>query len=122
MPMKILVIDDEAHIRRALEFRLRREGFDVLTAEGGVEGLAKIRSEHPDLVLLDIMMDDKDGYEVAEECKADPELKDIPIFLVTAYGQDVEKDKGLSIGVEAYVTKPFRPSQLIEKIRQQLGE
>jgi DNA-binding response OmpR family regulator len=118
MPMpRVLIIEDEPHIVLALEFLLRREGYETATAIDGDEGLALVRHLRPDVVLLDVMMPKRNGYEVCRIIKSDPDLMSIPVIVVSAKGQEVEVLKGLELGASAYVTKPFGNAEILEAIR-----
>ncbi len=114
---RILCIEDEPEMIDLIRLILERRGFDVLGAVGGQEGLDAVRREKPDLVLLDLMMPDVDGWEVYRQMKADEELKDIPVVVVTAKAQSIDKVLGLHIAkVDDYVTKPFGPGDLLESV------
>ena len=121
MTKKVLIADDEANIVISIEFLMKREGFHVLVARDGEEALAKVRSERPDLVLLDVMMPKKNGYEVCQAIKGDPEVAATRILMLTAKGRDTEVAKGLAIGADAYMTKPFATRDLVAKARELLG-
>ncbi|MDD3673931.1 MAG: response regulator [Thauera propionica] len=121
MSKKILIADDEQNIVISLEFLMKREGFDVLVATDGEEAVARIRKDCPDLVLLDVMMPKKSGFEVCQEIKADPALSAVRILMLTAKGRDTEVAKGLALGADAYMTKPFSTKELVEKVRSLLG-
>ncbi len=114
---RVLVVDDEPFILRSLTFVLRKEGFEVSEAENGEEALEKIRAEMPGLVLLDVMMPKKNGYEVLSELKSDEKLKSIHVIMLTARGQEADRVKGLSLGVDEYMTKPFSPMKIVERAR-----
>lgn len=118
MTKKVLIVDDEKNIAISVQFLMKREGFEVLVAHDGEEGLTKIRSEHPDLVLLDVMMPKLDGFEVCKAVRSDPELADIRIIMLTAKGRDAEKEKGISLGADAYMAKPFSTSELVDKVNE----
>lgn len=118
---KVLVVDDEPFILRSLTFVLRKEGFEVSEAMNGEEAMEKIRAEKPGLVLLDVMMPKKNGYEVLSEVKADDELKSTYIIMLTAKGQESDRVKGLSLGVNEYMTKPFSPMKIVERARAVLN-
>ena len=120
MTRKILIADDEQNILISLEFLMKREGYEVIVAQDGVEAVHKIRSERPDLVLLDVMMPRKSGFEVCQEVKADAELAQVRILMLTAKGRDTEVAKGLALGADAYMTKPFSTRELVEKVRSML--
>jgi len=121
MSKKILIADDEQNIVISLEFLMKREGFDVLVATDGEEAVARIRKDCPDLVLLDVMMPKKSGFEGCQEIKADPALSAVRILMLTAKGRDTEVAKGLALGADAYMTKPFSTKELVEKVRSLLG-
>ena len=122
MAKKILIADDEQNIVISLEFLMKREGFEVLIANDGEEAVRRIRSDRPDLVLLDVMMPKKSGFEVCQEIKADPALAAVRILMLTAKGRDTEVAKGLALGADAYMTKPFSTKELVEKVRSMLGD
>ncbi|MBL8444379.1 MAG: response regulator [Zoogloeaceae bacterium] len=121
MASKILIADDEQNIVISLEFLMKREGFDVSIAQDGEEAINKIRAEMPDLVLLDVMMPKRNGFEVCQEVKADPALQSIRVLMLTAKGRDTEVTKGLALGADAYMTKPFSTKELVEKVRSLLS-
>ena len=121
MTKKILIADDEQNIVISLEFLMKREGFEVLVASDGDEAVRRIRSEQPDLVLLDVMMPKKSGFEVCQEIKADPAMGAVRILMLTAKGRDTEVAKGLALGADAYMTKPFSTKELVDKVRSLLG-
>ncbi len=121
MTKKVLIADDEPNIVISLEFLLRREGFEVLVAVDGEEALAKARAERPDLVLLDVMMPKMNGFDVCQALRADPELAAMRILMLTAKGRDTEVSKGLDLGADAYVTKPFSTKDLVVQVRSLLG-
>lgn len=121
MTKKILIADDEPNIVISLEFLLRREGFDVLVAVDGEEALNKARAERPDLVLLDVMMPKMNGFDVCQALRADPELAAMRILMLTAKGRETEVNKGLGLGADAYVTKPFSTKDLVVQVRALLG-
>jgi DNA-binding response OmpR family regulator len=120
MAKRILIADDEPNIVISLEFLMKREGFEVLIANDGEEAVRQIRSERPDLVLLDVMMPKKSGFEVCQEVKSDPALADVRILMLTAKGRDTEVVKGLALGADAYMTKPFSTKELVERVRSLL--
>ena len=120
---RILCIEDEKEMIDLMRLILEGRGFDFVGAEGGQQGLEAIRAEKPDLVLLDLMMPGVDGWEVYRQLKADEELKDIPVIVVTAKAQSIDKVLGLHIArVEDYITKPFGPQELLESIRRVFGD
>lgn len=117
---RVLIVEDEPHIVLSLEFLLERAGYETATAEDGEAGLALIRRLRPDVVLLDVMMPKRSGYEVCQAVKADPDLRTIPIVMLSAKGQEVEVLKGLELGAAAYITKPFGNAEILEAIRAAL--
>jgi len=121
MAHKILIVDDEPNIVISLEFLMKKEGFDIAIAGDGEEALAKVASFKPDLLLLDVMMPKKSGFEVCEALRADPALAGLLIVMLTAKGRDTEVAKGLAIGADAYVTKPFSTKDLVAKVKSMLG-
>jgi CheY-like chemotaxis protein len=121
MSKKILIADDEQNIVISIEFLLRREGFEVLVAGDGEEALAKVRAERPDLVLLDVMMPRMNGFDVCQALRADPDLSATRILMLTAKGRDTEVSKGLGLGADGYMTKPFSTKELLAEVRKLLG-
>lgn len=113
----ILVVDDEKDLLDLIEYNLRKEGFDVLKAENGEEGIAKAKEHSPDLVLLDIMMPKMDGLQAVEEMRKDAELKRIPIILLTARSDEKTEVEGLNKGSDDYITKPISTTKLISRIK-----
>lgn len=114
---KILIVDDEKNIVDIIAFNLKKEGYDVITAEDGEEGVEKTFSENPDLILLDIMMPKMDGYEA---CRKIREKKHTPIIMLTARAEEVDKVLGLEMGADDYVTKPFSVRELMARVKANL--
>jgi two-component system alkaline phosphatase synthesis response regulator PhoP len=114
---RVVIIEDEPNIVLSLEFLLQREGYETASATDADTGLALVRQMRPDVVLLDIMMPKRNGYELCQTIKADPELRSIAIIMVSARGQEVEVLKGLELGASAYVTKPFGNAEILEAVR-----
>jgi DNA-binding response OmpR family regulator len=121
MTKKILIADDEPNIVTALEFLLQRNGYEVHIARNGESALKLIEAHLPDLVLLDVMMPVKSGYEVCRRMRERADWRHIKIIMLTAKGRDVEMSKGLSIGADLYITKPFSTQELVAKINGLLG-
>ena len=119
---KILVVDDEIYIVHILDFSLGMEGYEVLTALDGEQAIEKARAEKPDLIVLDIMMPKLDGYETCKLLKAGETTKDIPIILLSAKGRNVDQKIGFEVGADDYITKPFSPRKLVERINAILGQ
>lgn len=122
MNKRVLIVDDEQNIAISVEYLMRREGFEVAVAKDGEEGLARIRSTKPDLVLLDVMMPKMDGFQVLSEVRSDRELDGVRIIMLTAKGREAEVEKGLSLGADAYIPKPFSTSDLVNRVKTLLGE
>jgi DNA-binding response OmpR family regulator len=122
MTHKVLIADDEPNIVVSLEFLMRREGYQVLVARDGVQALAAIQSERPALVLLDVMMPGKTGFEVCQAVRADDTLAGVKIVLLTAKGRDTDVAKGVALGADAYVTKPFSTKELAARVRELLSQ
>ena len=118
---KILVADDEPNIVVSLEFLMKREGYDVVIARDGQETLDAIAREKPDLVLLDVMMPRKSGFEVCQAVRADDALQATRILLLTAKGRDTDIAKGMAMGADAYMTKPFSTRELVQKVAELMG-
>lgn len=118
MPTKILVCDDERHIVRLIQVNLERQGYTVTTAFDGKEGLEKIRSEKPDLVVLDVMMPYMDGFEVLKTIRREPETENLPVIMLTAKAQDKDVFEGYHYGADMYLTKPFNPMELVTFVKR----
>jgi DNA-binding response OmpR family regulator len=121
MGRKVLIADDEPNIVEALEFLLQRSGFEVHIARNGDEALRLIEVHRPDLVLLDVMMPQRSGYEVCQRMREREDWRHIKIVMLSAKGREVEVNKGLSIGADLYITKPFSTRELVAEIKGLLG-
>jgi DNA-binding response OmpR family regulator len=121
MGKRVLIADDEPNIVASLEFLMEQAGFEVQLAANGQEALDLVASFRPDLVLLDVMMPVKNGYEVCQILKSDPATRAVKVVMLSAKGRDVEVAKGLELGADAYVTKPFSTRDLVAQIRDMLG-
>ena len=119
---RILVVDDEIYIVHILDFSLGMEGYEVITALDGEQALEKARAEKPDLIVLDIMMPKLDGYETCKMLKAEAGTRDIPVILLSAKGRNVDQKIGFEVGADDYITKPFSPRKLVERINAILGQ
>ena len=117
---RILIADDEPNILVSLEYLMKREGYDVTLAHDGDEALAAIVAQRPALVLLDVMMPKKSGFEVCQELRANETVKDTLVLMLTAKGRDTDIAKGLGSGADAYMTKPFSTKELVAKVRAML--
>lgn len=119
---KILIVDDDPDLVEAVTMILESKNYDVVAAYGGIEGLEKAKTENPDLIVLDVMMPDKDGYAVCKDLKADPKYREIPILLLTAVVSQIPKSSrwthqmGLETEAEDYIDKPVEPAELVKRI------
>lgn len=118
MAKSILVVEDEPNIVLSLQFLMKKAGFDVRIARDGEEALAEVAQRAPDLILLDVMIPKRDGYDVCQTIRADPGLRNVYIIMLTAKGREVDREKGLALGANDYVTKPFSTRDLTEKVKQ----
>ncbi len=124
MSKKILIVDDEPHIRLLLTQTLEEledEGVEILTATNGAEGLEIIQTEKPDLVFLDVMMPQMNGFDVCKAVKTNLEITKVFIIMLTAKGQEFDRNKGIEVGADLYMTKPFDPDEILEKAQEILG-
>ena len=117
MPKEILIVDDELSIVVPIQFLMQQQGYNVIVAENGHDALDMIYKYNPDLVLLDIMLPGIDGYEVCEIVRLNPKLRDVKIIFLTAKGREVEIAKGLTLGADAYITKPFSNAELVAEVK-----
>jgi len=122
MVKKIVLAEDEPQIARLIEFKLKKEGYEVTWKENGEEALKAIKADKPDLILLDVMMPVMDGYEVLRRLKEDENLKSIPVVMLTARAQEKDVVKGIDLGAEDYITKPFHPAELLARVKRILGK
>jgi DNA-binding response OmpR family regulator len=118
---KILVVDDEPNVVRTLTFVLKKEGYEVSSAANGEEAIAKVHESKPSLMFLDVMMPKKNGYEVCQEIKSDSSFNDIHIVMLSAKGQEGDKEKALNLGANEFMTKPFSPIGVIGRVKELLG-
>jgi DNA-binding response OmpR family regulator len=119
MPGKVLIVDDEPNIVLSLEFLMKQQGYETRVARDGDEALAEVERFRPDLVLLDVMLPRRDGFEVCQRLRADG-WSDLKILILTAKGRDVEIEKGLALGADGYVTKPFSTAELVARVANML--
>lgn len=122
MTKRILIVDDEPNIVVSLEFLMKREGFEVAVATDGEAALKSVEEKKPDLVLLDIMLPKKNGFEVCQTIRSHPDWQGVKIVMLTAKGRDTEVAKGTALGADAYMTKPFSTKDLIAQVRQILDK
>lgn len=118
---RVLIVDDEASLRTLVRVNLEIDGIEVSEAVDGNEAMSMLRQAPPDLVLLDLMMPGKDGIEVLEDVAADPELRDIPVILLTAKGEQEDLERGAILGARGHITKPFDPEQMVRTVKAALG-
>ncbi len=121
MAKRVLVVDDEPNIVLSLEFLMKREGYAVTTAADGDAALEAVEAKAPDLILLDINMPKRNGFDVCQTLRADPRYKDVKIMMLTAKGRDVDQEKGLALGADDYVTKPFSTQEVVAKVAELLS-
>ena len=121
MNRKILVVEDDPSASRLVGYTLEQEGYQVITASDGLEGVRKARDEHPDLIILDIMLPGLDGYEVCQQLRKEPETAKLPILMLSAKAREIDKDTGLKIGADDYLAKPADPSTIIAKVKTLLA-
>jgi len=117
MTKKILAVDDEEDILELIRYNLEKEGFDVQCASTGEDALVEAKSQHPDLILLDLMLPGLDGFQVCQALKGESKTREIPIIMLTAKGEESDVVAGLELGADDYMTKPFSPSVLMARIR-----
>ncbi|BCU05772.1 response regulator transcription factor [Allochromatium tepidum] len=121
MSKRILIVDDEPNIVISLEFLMMREGHEVRVARDGEAGLAAVREHRPDLVVLDVMMPKLDGFSVLASIRADPDLAHTRVLMLTAKGREAEREKGLALGADAYMPKPFSTRELVDRVKELLA-
>jgi two-component system alkaline phosphatase synthesis response regulator PhoP len=121
MTQRVLIVDDEPNILISVEYLMKREGFEVSVARDGQEALVRVRADRPDLVVLDVMMPKLDGFQVCERLRADPKLAGLRILMLTAKGRAVEMKKGMAVGADDYMPKPFSTRELVERVKELLA-
>jgi DNA-binding response OmpR family regulator len=119
---RVLIADDEPTIVLSLEFLMKQSGYEIRVARDGEEALQAVREWKPDLVLLDVMLPLRDGFEVCQKIREDAETASTRVIMITAKGREVEVAKGLAVGADAYVTKPFSTKELVAQVRETLGD
>lgn len=122
MAKTILLVDDEPNIVLSLEFLMKRAGYEVRVASDGDAAINSIKTSPPDLILLDINMAKRDGFEVCQMIRTNPAWCDIRVIMLTAKGRDIEREKGLAMGADDYITKPFSTQEVVDKVRAMVGE
>ena len=121
MARSVLVVDDEPNIVLSLEFLMKQEGCEVRVATDGEAALAAVEEQPPDLILLDVMIPKRDGFDVCQTIRANPAWKGIHIIMLTARGRDLEREKGMALGADEYITKPFSTREVVERVREVLA-
>ncbi len=121
MAKSVLVVEDEPNIVLSLEYVIRKAGYEVRVARDGEEALKAVEEAAPDLILLDVMIPKRDGYDVCQTIRANPAWNDVNIIMLTARGREVEREKGLALGADAYITKPFSTRELTDRLKRVLG-
>ncbi len=121
MVKSVLVVEDEPNIVLSLEYVIRKAGYEVRVARDGEEALKAVEEAAPDLILLDVMIPKRDGYDVCQTIRANPAWNDVNIIMLTARGREVEREKGLALGADAYITKPFSTRELTDRLKRVLG-
>ncbi len=116
MDKKILVIEDDPSTLRLIKYTLQQEGYQVLTAPNGLEGIRKTKSEEPDLVILDVMLPGLDGFEICHRLRANPQTAQLPILMVSGKAREIDRATGLKVGADDYITKPWHRPELVTKI------
>ncbi len=121
MASSVLIVDDEPNIVLSLEFLMRKAGYEVRVARDGEAALVAVAERRPDLILLDVMMPKRDGYDVCQTIRANPDWQGIRIIMLTAKGRQIEREKGLAMGADDYITKPFSTREVVERVRHYLA-
>lgn len=121
MTRSVLVVDDEPNIVLSLEFLMKQAGYEVRVARDGEAALQAIAEKVPDLILLDVMMPKRDGYDVCQTVRGNPDWRDVRIIMLTARGREIEKEKGLALGADDYITKPFSTREVVDRVKFYLG-
>ena len=122
MKPSVLLVDDEPNIVLSLEFLMKQAGYDVRIARDGDAALQAVSDRTPDLILLDVMTPGRDGYEVCQTIRANPAWRDVKIVMLTAKSREVEREKGLALGADDYITKPFSTRELVDRVKRLLAD
>lgn len=122
MDKKILVIEDDPATLRLIDYSLRHEGYQVLTASNGLEGIRKAHNEKPDLIILDVMLPGIDGFEICHRLRSEPDTTQLPILMLSAKAQEIDKDTGLKVGADAYLAKPAAPADIVSRVESLLSQ
>lgn len=118
MTRDVLIVDDEPNIVLSLQFLMKKAGFNVRVARDGEEALAEVARARPDIVLLDVMMPKRDGFDVCQTIRANPDWRDVRIIMLTAKGREIEREKGLALGADDYITKPFSTRDVLAQVER----
>ena len=121
MARSVLVVDDEPNIVLSLEFLMRQAGYAVRVARDGEAALDAVKADPPELILLDVMMPKRDGFDVCQTIRANPDWSKVKIVLLTAKGRDIEREKGMALGADDYITKPFSTREVVDRVKQLLA-
>jgi DNA-binding response OmpR family regulator len=122
MDKKILVIEDDPATSRLVDYSLRHEGYQVTTASNGLEGIRKAHNEAPDLIILDVMLPGMDGFEICHRLRSDPDTAELPILMFSAKAQEIDKDTGLKVGADDYLSKPSAPADIVDHVQKLLAK
>ena len=122
MDKKILVIEDDPATLRLMDYTLRHEGYQVLKASNGLEGMRKVQDEEPDLIILDVMLPGMDGFEICHRLRSEPDTAQLPILMLSAKAQTTDKDTGLKVGANDYLAKPADPSEIVRRVGSLLAQ
>lgn len=122
MEKKILVIEDDPATSRLVDYSLRHEGYQVITASNGLEGVRKALSEAPDLVILDVMLPGMDGFEICHRLRSEPTTANLPILMFSAKAQEIDKETGIKVGADDYLTKPAAPAEIVSRVEKLLAK
>jgi DNA-binding response OmpR family regulator len=117
----VLIVDDEGYIQRILTYVLQAEGFEVLTAADGEEAVQQVKENHPDAVILDLMLPAMDGYQVLQIIRQDDAMRNTPVLVLSAKGRDLDRDTAIKAGASDYITKPFSPQRLVDRLQEMLA-
>lgn len=122
MEKKILVIEDDPATSRLVDYSLRHEGYQVFTASNGLEGIRKAHDEAPDLIILDVMLPGMDGFEICHRLRSEPDTANLPILMFSAKAQEIDRDTGLRVGADDYLSKPAAPTDIVSHVENLLAK
>ena len=122
MGKKILIIEDDPATQRLVDYSLKQEGYQIITASNGLEGIRKAIGETPDLIILDVMLPGLDGFEICYRLKSEPATANLPILMFSAKAQEIDKDTGIKVGADDYLTKPSAPADIIARVEKLLAK